>query len=1457
MMQSFGESRIGFMLRINFRLFSCFCNNFTFVFIFQGTWHGDSRECEQGQIIYQCSLSNPTINMNEIGCHSNQDQHSNNQAFKAAEALAHTSPPVQISDNESPSVNISQTDNQFHNQPVRFTFANSQTIRLSLTSSSESSDSTGSKTTTWGEVRSGSPTKTKYGSSVEKSKNLNSPPLSSIKNKNERPMTSWKDISPTKSSSSSDLDHSNHSNKSGEFTNKLFRFANRMKDGTDSSNSSENDQGSHDQLNEYAKDNTNSSANQSEEHKCECKKSSMEDSPCNPVACNCSKNSHPCSSKMQNVFTNSASSLSENESLSPKKEKGTANSPEEVCDNDYYYEDDFTVQFDTNIRETSVTPIDSDPNTTILDFPNMVTGSYLCFNNGGSSNVSFNNSKASSNVSLNNIRSSHIIYDAIDKNQYDSEDLSGNSGSHNSTMEMSSSERDIMGSSDIIDFSDGPLFTPTPSHLLSTDSLDKNIRDKPDGNGSDMNGSNGSSEANLNVDCCPKKEEYFLSFDGSHSRVSGSETDISLSFTSHDSCPGHWVHSDSGTSHESGIHGNLQGFIHDRGNLLLSSNEGQEESSDSFHICFNKLSPLHKNNHYSARENLSGLVLKKLVPVRETLTENIESSEDENTRTSTTLTAGSKELSSTSPVLSPRKYGKPQPDSIAKIKGTSKKRLPKSENLFLVGVGKPEQILRKAAVHSHTLPRMKKLVSWKQLKSLASCKKGEKSSVSLPELNSSATTWQTVSAMKCRKLSEISESFHNKRHSASLLEFYQRMKSQSNPVSPESMNNLEQILWPNFIGQKAKMAEMSDSSNSSQEYGHCHCCNKGNANPINTDVNKAYTNKRIFDWLKMECSSSSKDSNRPSSLACQTGNIHECFNKETIISPQTVTLWGGTKTVGSQFPPATKDCGMQTLLNVDSNKHCGLISCAMKKDQALQTSDFEEEEILSLLSENFDDFSFLRSNEGIANDFLSCPEKLSLEKEFRRKICRSKSADGEYRQQLDQTSHSNLKDRTSTSMQDRTSRRTGGNIGRSKSAGRISSPFRRMGLSNFYTYQSLPDMTFLTSSVTLEKEESKESLFDPMKLDLPVPVTIAPKTELEKLNIYQQKTSPVCLHNKSSQCSEGQRLKVTHKTQTESGSSSSGIFTSSASSGTDPAFCECRSRSNNSPENDLERLIFYPPHTELKTKSSKLCNGSKRRAHSVPTHLSDCAKIIVKGEKYDEIHPQMSKGLKTCIGSQDKSAQSLKCKKSSKEQNSNENLYALEEEQTPVASPEELCNHGNSCHSNCCQALSGKHFDNIGEGKFVSEESEFTNSDFYNAIEKGKIMIIENDYYRGLSMGIDSTSSSGSSVPNSDRKPLKSCLRKKNRGLRSRSMSAADNFNLNFEELEEKVKNRHSYACDEVYIVSDENGQLMMYQADESAEPVMFYLGKIFLTVWWLLSWCWQPSIYFVGHVEQDQLAPM
>ena len=263
--------------------------------------------------------------------------------------------------------------------------------------------------------------------------------------------------------------------------------------------------------------------------------------------------------------------------------------------------------------------------------------------------------------------------------------------------------------------------------------------------------------------------------------------------------------------------------IHPEGvSVNASSSENQDESSDSFHFCYSgKLSSHHRQPHL-LKDSLTGRIVKRLVPVTEAIPESTDSSDEEaEGNTSTTLTAGSKDVSSSSPQTSPQKHlnSKPQSETASKGKQTYKKRGHK-DNLILVGIGKPSDLLRKAQYHSHTLP-VKNLVSWKQVKNLKKIGMTDSSkSKSLPELTNS-TSWQSISSQKSRKISEMSDSFHGKRHSSSLLEFYQRMKSESNPVSPETMKNMEQILLPDFIGQKQQ--EMSDSSASSLECPQCQC----------------------------------------------------------------------------------------------------------------------------------------------------------------------------------------------------------------------------------------------------------------------------------------------------------------------------------------------------------------------------------------------------------------------------------------------------------------------------------------------------------------------------------------------------------------------------------------------------------------------------------------------------------
>ena len=58
-------------------------------------------------------------------------------------------------------------------------------------------------------------------------------------------------------------------------------------------------------------------------------------------------------------------------------------------------------------------------------------------------------------------------------------------------------------------------------------------------------------------------------------------------------------------------------------------------------------------------------------------------------------------------------------------------------------------------------------------------------------------------------------------------------------------------------------------------------------------------------------------------------------------------------------------------------------------------------------------------------------------------------------------------------------------------------------------------------------------------------------------------------------------------------------------------------------------------------------------------------------------------------------------------------------------------------------------------------------------------------------------------------------------------MSDCFSLNQGLKDVQDNRKaNRHSLACDEVYILADELGQLLMLQNENEADPVVFYLEK-------------------------------
>ena len=169
---------------------------------------------------------------------------------------------------------------------------------------------------------------------------------------------------------------------------------------------------------------------------------------------------------------------------------------EEGCfhSSDYFYEDEFSVQFDTNLREAAASGEQTEQEGE-APLPQSLNGSYTRFRDS-------------------------LLQTDLYLGPYESE-LSGS----RTSMEISSSEREMMCSSDMLNFSKGPLFTPTPppaeqAQNVSVDSLSQQ------GQGEEMANSRSSNDPNLGVDCCINKDAYFLSFNGSQHR-STSDSDAS------------------------------------------------------------------------------------------------------------------------------------------------------------------------------------------------------------------------------------------------------------------------------------------------------------------------------------------------------------------------------------------------------------------------------------------------------------------------------------------------------------------------------------------------------------------------------------------------------------------------------------------------------------------------------------------------------------------------------------------------------------------------------------------------------------------------------------------------------------------------------------------------------------------------------------------------------------------
>ncbi|XP_069103024.1 uncharacterized protein [Argopecten irradians] len=1088
---------------------------------------------------------------------------------------------------------------------------------------------------------------------------------------------------------------------------------------------------------------------------------------------------------------------------SPNRGLSAAGAMDDGASNDYFYDEDFTVQFDTNLRESSpgvnCSCVGHD---LMIGFPHVVTGSYLSF--GGEA------------------KGSNIL----DQNSTElfCPDESELSYSRNSAMDVSTSEREMMCSSDLLDFSDNPLFTPSPTGDLHgvgnlhgtgdqmTDSLDKvTVKcqfpvlgltpEQYQGQGEcqvqgqntmEMSSSHTSSENNFCLNCCPRKDEYHLSFVGSQgSKGSGSDLENSL------------------TSLESG-----QGRCSQQ-QVSVCSTEG-EECSDSFHFCYSGSGP-HGGHGKGKVLGSRGQKFHSLGGIQETSMEHSMSSED-----------------SVSPKLAPA--------SKHDLKLFSSGSLPRhvgGRGCQMISPKKRFQAMTNGHSPSRsTLPpcgrqRSKKVTSWRQVKSLRRLGKLDNvldpsRSTSMPDL-CIHQAWQSLSSQDIQRLAE---SFHNKRHSAYLLDLYQRAKDHSNPVSPETMANIEQILFQHPICQPhhphgdhphgdhphhnnncSEITREDSYSDHTLTNSHAQYLSAGvtattHSSPGSTSTPQPQplqysTRKRILDWLEKE-----KFDATNKSKGSQT-EVTKC-TKETVVSPTTITLWCGTKNFSSQFPPSMKDCAIQTTATEDMRP-----KRPSMHDSAQQTTPISEKNsVLSMLPESFTEL----------NEILPKFEP-SDGKKSKGVLPRSKSADS-------------ARKKTSLTVE-------------------------LCEKSTFYSHKSLPDLSFL--SATVFAADSEGSLFDPLPLNLPIPV-FSDSEEYAKTQEYirnkaayhshygRQEASSGANHKRSRSAPPRHPINATlSRNCAESGSSSSGFSTSSTSSGIDPGYSEPRSFTSGSPSNDIERLLFYPPHIEISSSSKSPCHVCKSEDGSdiaqtstgpppqlLTNQLQATNKALVrptaekpedkKMQKYtNEIHPGM-------IDVRQRPKQPVKSAGTSTAVTTNssplEHLYVLQEEQTPVSSPERMSLSPYSsrfdhtlqcCHDNCTCYLS---LENERLAEWRRDQ----------LILRRKL-----DYQIQLSSESGSSSSS-SLVPNIDKKPLKSCLRKK-QVLRSRSMSEPYLIQqMESRRIQGQKVNRHSYACEEIYLLQDETGEYFLCEnKDETEEeevedgdddedekdtsdPVMFYL---------------------------------
>lgn len=220
---------------------------------------------------------------------------------------------------------------------------------------------------------------------------------------------------------------------------------------------------------------------------------------------------------------------------------GLLYSPEDTLNNDFFYDDEFTVPFDANLSDRRLTA-------SLLDGDDINDFLSLSKDYGGEEGEDDNNKWHMPKMVVS--KSDSCLYQA---------DGEFSGSEQNMSQELSNSEKDCASSSELSDFRAEPLFSPQPSASMqdgetSTNKIELSVSESCDNQ--------------YNYDWRANKDQYMISFDKQYGKQYSSDES---SF--HESVHGQWQHK-SYTSQVS------WGSLASKNHSLGGGDEGEEDDAE-------------------------------------------------------------------------------------------------------------------------------------------------------------------------------------------------------------------------------------------------------------------------------------------------------------------------------------------------------------------------------------------------------------------------------------------------------------------------------------------------------------------------------------------------------------------------------------------------------------------------------------------------------------------------------------------------------------------------------------------------------------------------------------------------------------------------------------------------------------------------------------------------------------